>query len=42
MSLYWSSTESDKLCAWFVYMFDGNTYNNVKYYLYYVRAVSAF
>ena len=40
---YWSSTESDKFCAWVVNMSYGNTGRNDKYYNgSYVRAVSAF
>ena len=39
---YWSSTENDKVCAWYVRMTDGNTFFNYKYYDGYVRAVSAF
>ena len=39
---YWSSTEEDEFCAWRVYMGSGDTFNNYKNYLIYVRAVSAF
>lgn len=39
---YWSSTEGNELCAWLVYMYGGDTFNNYKNYLIYVRAVSAF
>ena len=39
---YWSSTEIDNICAWYIYMNSGNTFNNLKNYYYYVRAVSAF
>ena len=38
---YWSSTEHE-FCAWAVYMYDGNTRYNLKYFDFYVRAVSAF
>lgn len=43
-TFYWSSTESkeSEFGAWFVGMYDGSTYYNVKYRNYYVRAVSAF
>ena len=43
-SWYWSGSEdeSDHRCAWYVYMNDGDTYNNSKYINNYVRAVSAF
>jgi formylglycine-generating enzyme required for sulfatase activity len=46
-SFYWSSTEENKqyygcLCAWYVDMYNGNTFDNNKYYYNYVRAVSAF
>ena len=39
---YWSSTQEDEFCAWFVYMSNGDTNDNDKYYDGYVRAVSAF
>lgn len=39
---YWSSTEKDRNFAWNVYMYDGGTYNRIKYFGDYVRAVSAF
>lgn len=40
---YWSSTEDDEFCAWYVDMNLGNTYNLDKSLTYgYVRAVSAF
>ncbi len=39
---YWSSTQDDRVSAWFVYMDTGNAYRNNKFYSYYVRAVSAF
>lgn len=40
---YWSSTEYNSDCAWFVDMHDGLTYNLSKYnYTPFVRAVSAF
>ena len=39
---HWSSTEKDEFCAWFVSMFNGNTFNGTKYRNGYVRAVSAF
>ncbi len=39
---YWSSTEEDKWCAWYVDMFSGRTYRSHRYYGGYVRAVSAF
>ena len=38
---YWSSTEEDEFCAWYVFMRIGRAYYN-KYYNYRVRAVSAF
>ena len=38
----WSSTEDDEFCAWSVYMDDGDTTYDRKYYDFYVRAVSAF
>lgn len=40
--LYWSSTEDDGLCAWFVSMNIGYTHTDLKYYDYYVRAVAEF
>ena len=44
---YWSSTEKneqyyDEFCAWYVYMYRGNTGNGSKSVSGYVRAVSAF
>ena len=40
---YWSSTESNEFCAWYVGMYGGYTFNLDKYASYYsVRAVSAF
>ncbi len=43
---YWSSTEcvEDKpeFCAWYVLISNGYTYYDLKYYNYYVRAVSTF
>ena len=39
---YWSSTEGDEFCAWYVHMLCGYNYNTNKYYSYSVRAVSAF
>ena len=45
---YWSSTEDDyksssgEFCAWLVRMYRGDTYDGLKYYDNYVRAVSAF
>lgn len=39
---YWSSTQYDEWCAWFVYMNDGLTYYYARLNLIYVRAVSAF
>lgn len=39
---YWSSTESSEFCAWYVYMFNGDAYINLKSRNRYVRAVSAF
>ena len=43
---YWSSTEcvdnKPEFRAWFVYMYDGTTYEGNKYSYHYVRAVSAF
>ena len=38
---YWSSTEANEFCAWYVYMARGNTYRS-KDANRYVRAVSAF
>ena len=42
LSLYWSSTEINELCAWGVYMSGGYPDRSLKYYDGYVRAVSAF
>lgn len=39
---YWSSTESNEFCAWYVVMCDGDTNFNIKDNYRYVRAVSAF
>ena len=39
---YWSSTQYDEFCAWFVSMHNGNTGNFNKGNYYIVRAVSAF
>ncbi len=39
---YWSSTEYNGSSAWDVDMYNGDTYFNIKYFNYYVRAVSAF
>ena len=39
---YWSSTQDDRVSAWFVYMDTWNAYRNNKFYSYFVRAVSAF
>lgn len=39
---YWSSTEEDEFCAWFVDVYDGYTSYYRKYNGYYVCAVSAF
>lgn len=39
---YWSSTEEDKSCAWYVFMGNGYTYPIFKDYDISVRAVSAF
>ena len=39
---YWSSTEYDEDCAWFVRMDYGFTIDSHKFDLFYVRAVSAF
>ncbi len=39
---YWSSSEDDEFRAWFVSMYDGDTYCNLKSFDLYVRAVSAF
>ena len=39
---YWSSTFFDSSCAWYVYMSNGDTNSNYKFYNNYVRAVSAF
>ena len=36
----WSCKENDKLCAWYVYMCNGNTNYSYKYLNYFVRAVS--
>lgn len=41
-SIYWSSTESDELCAWYVLMSDGSTDLTSRYLNFSVRAVSAF
>ena len=46
-SWYWSSTEENYqyggiFCAWGVFMYDGSTVSNRKYYYGFVRAVSAF
>lgn len=41
-SWYWSSTEYDEFCAWYVYMGSGVTYGGTKSRYDYVRAVSAF
>ena len=42
MSWYWSSTESDEICAWDVYMGNGVTIDDTKRDNDSVRAVSAF
>lgn len=39
---YWSSTERDNLCALLLFMDDGDTDYNFKYFNYYVRAVAKF
>ena len=39
---YWSSTQANEFCAWYVNMYYGGTGNYRKYFNYYVRAVSAF
>ena len=39
---YWSSTQANEFCAWYVAMSDGYTYYSTKDNNYYVRAVSAF
>lgn len=39
---YWSSTQYDEWCAWYVHMHYGSTNYNTKYSSNYVRAVSAF
>ena len=39
---YWSSTERNESCAWYVYMYNGYTDYNLKNFSRYVRAVSAF
>ena len=41
-SWYWSSTEENQWCAWFVYMGDGSSDSFVRNLSGYVRAVSAF
>ena len=41
-SIYWSSTESDELCAWGVYLSDGIKFLGNRNRVNYVRAVSAF
>ena len=41
-SFYWSSTEENEFCAWYVLMDDGRTDDTLKIYSGYVRAVSAF
>lgn len=40
-NFHWSSTE-DEFCVWLVNMIDGNAFNYIKYFNYYVRAVFAF
>lgn len=39
---YWSSTQANEFCAWFVDMYYGYTYHNLKGSNSFVRAVSAF
>ena len=39
---YWSSSQYDAFCAWYVSMGSGNAYLDGKYNYGYVRAVSAF
>ena len=41
-SYYWSSSQYDEFCAWYVYMSNGLTFNLFKIFNYCVRAVSAF
>ena len=41
-SYYWSSTQCDEFCAWYVDMDGGSTLNYNKINNFYVRAVSAF
>lgn len=40
--LYWSSSQNDEACAWYVNVYGGSTYYNYKNYCNAVRAVSAF
>ena len=42
IACYWSSTEDDKWCAWFVDMGNGDAYLDGRSFSNYVRAVSAF
>ena len=39
---YWSSTQANEWCAWYVNMLNGNTYGSLRYDDSCVRAVSAF
>lgn len=39
---YWSSSQANVFCAWFVIMYNGDTNDYIKYNSSYVRAVSAF
>ena len=39
---HWTADEYDEFCAWYVYMRNGGTSHDLKYYYDYVRAVSAF
>lgn len=39
---HWTADEYDELCAWYVFMYSGDTYNANKSSNSYVRAVSAF
>ena len=39
---YWSSSQFDEFCAWYVLMYYGYTYYYIKSNYFYVRAVSAF
>ena len=38
---HWSSDDYDEICAWYVEMYDGNSYSDTKDEYSYVRAVAA-